>query len=167
METREITSKEYFRSLKIMFYAMIMGVIIFALVSFFLQQNGYGKREMDVFKYIVPLFIIGGIIVGNLLFKKQLNVALNKIDLLDKLINYRSALIIRYAFLEGSAFFAIVVYLVTGGMLFLWLAIIPILSFLLIIPSIEKTQYDLELNHEEKQRINTPEIVLGKMEVNN
>ncbi|MDY0343718.1 MAG: hypothetical protein RBR28_09100 [Lentimicrobium sp.] len=165
METRQVTSKEFFRSLTIVFYAMIIGTVFFAAISFSLHQLGFEKAEMDVFKYIVPLLIIIGIVGGNFMFKKQLKVALSKIDLLDKLNNYRSALIIRYAFLEGSAFFTIAVYLVTGNMFFLGLAFIPILSFLLFVPSIEKTQFDLELNHDEKQRINTPETVLGSMEI--
>ncbi|MDD2528078.1 MAG: hypothetical protein PHT26_08595 [Lentimicrobiaceae bacterium] len=121
---------------------------------------------MDIFKYIVPLLIIIGIVGGNYSFKKQLKVALARIDLPDKSNYYRSALMVSYAFLEGSAFFTIVVYLLTGNMLFLGLAFIPILSFLLFVSSIEKAQYDLELNHDEKQRIHTPETVLDKMKLN-
>ena len=164
-EIKQLTSKEYFNMLTILFYAMIVGIVFFALISFFLQQNDFVFREIDidVFNYIVPLFIVGGVIGGNLLFKNQLKEASSKKDLLEKLKHYRSALIVKYAFFESSAFFAIITYLLTGEILFLALAGIPILAFLLNIPSITKIGNNLNLNYDEKQKINKPETVLGEI----
>ncbi len=161
MERKQITSKEFFNGLSIVFYALIIGLVFFALVSFYLQQNNFGKTEMNIFKYIVPIFIYGAFRGGSILFKKQVNNAIPKTDLLEKLILYRSALIVKYALLEGAAFFAIVAYLLTGEVLHLALAGISILAFLFSIPSIAKTENDLELNQDERQKINNPETVLS------
>lgn len=155
-----MASKEYFKALKIVHFALLAGMVVFALISVFLNLTGTFSNENEFFKeffiYIIPLFVLVGIVVSNVMFKKGLKQAKDKNNLLEKMNFYRSALITRYAPLEGSAMFAIIAYLLSGDLIILGLAIIVIFIFLFIRPTAEKAGNDLELDYTEKQILNGP-----------
>ena len=158
MNTTQQTVKSYFLALQIVYYALIAGQLIFAFLTFYLIRSGLFDGEQaelrNIFIFIVPVFVMGGLFISHLLFKSFLNNAKGKISLYEKLTYYRSALIIRYALLEGPSFFAIVVYLLTGDYLFLGMSGLVILVFFTLKPSVERAINDLELNSEETRRIN-------------
>jgi len=79
-----------------------------------------------------------------------LNALKDEPGLSKKLADYRSALIVRWALVEGPSFFAIVSYLLTGNYLLLGFAIILIAIFILIMPSSSKLDSDLELSWQDK-----------------
>lgn len=155
MDTKPQTPKESLASIKIVYYALVGGQVFFALVAYFLLNNYAlelaGKDLKDVFIYIVPLFVVGGFAVGNILFKSKLITARIKPSLSEKLLDYRSALLIRYALLEGPSFLAIMVYLLTGYILFLAMAALVIAMFFTITPSIDRAVNDLELTPNDEQ----------------
>jgi hypothetical protein len=158
MNNIQQTVKSYFMALQIVYFALIAGQLIFAFLSFYLIRSGLFDGEQaelrNIFIYIVPVFVVGGLFISHLLFKSFLNNAKGKISLYEKLTYYRSALIIRYALLEGPSFFAIVVYLLTGDYLFLGMSGLIVLIFFTLKPSVERAINDLELNSEETRRIN-------------
>ncbi len=158
------TSREYFRSLQMVYIALIAGQVFFGVVSFYLNQfadfGAPGKELRDIFIYIVPLFIIGGTAASLLVFKNRLKVSAGKTSLNEKMTDYRAALIVRYALLEGPSFLALVVYLLTGDLLFLGMAGLIVLFFLTIMPTINKGVKDLELSPADEQLLNDPNAVI-------
>jgi len=160
MDTTQQTSREYFRALRIIYFAIIAGPTIFGLIAFFLIKSGNFEPEMNslhkIFVYIVPAFAITGILGSTRIFKSQLSPLRQKKELTGKMEGYRSALIVRYALIEGPAFFAIVVYMLTGIPMYLGIAGLVLLSFLTLKPTAGKAAIDLELNPDEKQ------IIVGK-----
>ena len=143
------------RSLKVVHFAMVVGQVFFMAIVFFLAYT----KELDinnadlnrVFIYLVPVIAAGGCIASIWMFRIRLKIAKSMSDLQVKLMAYRSALVIRYAIIEGVSIFAIVISLVTGKLLYLGIAGILILYFLALLPGIERIASDLELNPEEKQ----------------
>lgn len=165
METKTMTSKEYFKAIQIVYYGLIAGLVLFAGISFYLHQLGNypGSAELkDIFIYIVPLFVIGGMVGSNIIFKSRLKEPKKMTKLPDKMAYYRSALIVRYALLEGSAFFAIVVHLITGDLLFLGMAGLIILNLIIIKPTIEKAVNDLELDPNDRNSIYNPNTIIDE-----
>jgi len=69
--------------------------------------------------------------------------------------------VIRYAFLQAPTFFSLVVYVLTGGVLFLGLAGVIVVIFLTIKPTIERAAKDLDLNLNDKQAINDPNRIIA------
>ena len=108
METNQMTTKAYFKALTIVYFALVAGQVVFALLALFLVQTGKlgdgGEELSNIFLYVLPFFVVGGILGSNIMFKKSLAEAKNKTGLLEKMNYYRSALIIRYALLEGPPF---------------------------------------------------------------
>lgn len=154
------TSETYFRSLLIVFYALIIGQVFFGLISFFLVSTNNLKSEgadlSSVFIFIIPVFALGGFISSNLIYRNRLKAIDRKSGLMIKLTDYRAALVVRYALLEGPSLFAIVVYLVTGNAIFILLAASIVLYFLTLRPNREKAIRDLDLDAKEEQILYDP-----------
>jgi len=62
MNPKPLTSKEYFRGLRIVYLGLIFGQVFFVFVTFILFQMGGiemdGGELTDVFIYVLPLFIL-------------------------------------------------------------------------------------------------------------
>jgi hypothetical protein len=164
METKPQTSKEYFKTLQIIFYALITGQLLFGLVALFLHQkigldNGLNDLK-NIFLYIVPIFIAGGYLSSRILFKNSLKTAKSRASLVEKMADYRAALVVRYALLEGPSFFAIVIYQITGYLPFLVMAGFIIVIFLTLKPAKERAVSDLELSPAEEQAILDPDRII-------
>ncbi len=146
------TPEGFLKSLSVIHLALLAGQVIFGIVAY--AQSGkiyFGIHNIDsVFIYIVPIVAIGGFMGGYLMFKKQLAVIRNKSSLGEKIIAYQTALIVRYALLEGPSLLAIVIYMQDGNLFFLGIAGLMILYFLFLRPTMEKVENDLDLNFNER-----------------
>lgn len=162
MDNIKLTSGGYFKSLKIVFYSLVIGQVLFGLISFFLVNTNNFKSDgadlKSVFIYIIPFFVLVGFLLSNLIFKNKLKAIDRKSGLMIKLNDYRSALVVRYAVLEGPSLFAIITYLLTGDTIFLLFAIFIILYFLTIGPNSNKAIRDLELDSKDEQIISDPKM---------
>ncbi len=160
METPLMTSGGYFKSVKIVHFALIAGIVFFALISTFLHQNGYKTFGEDLdgpFLIIVPLLALAGIFTSNFLYKKRINEIDKQLPLSVKLVNYRAALIVKLALLEAPSFFTVIAYLLTGNYIYLGIVLILLIVFLLYTPTKEKLINELELPRAEAEIINNPE----------
>ena len=164
MITNKLTPREYFKTMFVIWLALIGGQVFFGIITFYLNNNGsYDPQEKnlkDIFTYLVPVFAFYGVIAGSIIFKKRLSLSKSKTSLLQKLNDYRAALIIRYALLEGATFFSLVSYLMTGDQLFLYISISIIAIFIIIKPSIQNVINDLELNPGEIHIISNPDSII-------
>ncbi len=161
METRSFKTKDYFRLLSIIYFAILLGQVFFACLSLFVQSIGeFAENEAElseILLYVVPVFFIISFLTGNFIFKKRLTTARTRNNLSDILADYRGALIMRYALLEVPSLFTIVAFLITGEYLFLAMAGFIILLFIIIRPTPSRAITDLELNPERSDVINDPE----------
>ncbi|MEI6346593.1 MAG: hypothetical protein WCP69_01480 [Bacteroidota bacterium] len=168
MDQNKITSKEYFKGIKIIHLALAIGQAFFLLVAFGLVQTGNYEiafqDSSNIFNYLVVIFGLLGISSSFLIFKNRLNSCKEKTNLIDKMECYRSSLLIRYALLQAPSFFAIVFYLLTGTILYLAIPVIIIVIFILIRPTHQKAEIDLELNSTEVQMINNPDALISIIE---
>lgn len=154
MENLKPTSEEYFKSLGIIHFALIAGQVLFGLLSCFLElTKSLEPSTTDakgVLIYIAPVLVLGGFLFSNILFKNRLKSIDRNSEIMLKLTDYREALIVRYALLEGPSLFSIVSYLLTGNIIFILSAAIIVLYFLTLRPTKEKAIRDLELNADEE-----------------
>jgi len=162
METDKIYVKGYFKSLQIVHLALVLGIVFFALITIFLQLNGFGDLGEDlnnIFFYTVIAFTIGGLFASNMVFKKKLGAINPKNSLLEKGEKYREALIIKFALIEGPAFFSIVVYMLTGNSILLIIIAFLVVVFIINRPTKDKFVIDLGLNSEERKFLGDDENV--------
>lgn len=158
MQQDQKIGQGYFKALSILHLALVMGQVLFGAVAVFLRMSGGFNTDMpelrDVFIYLVPVVIIAAIIAGNTIFKSRLAAAKEKGSLTEKLNDYRAALIVRYALLEGPSLLAIIAYLLTGELLFICIAGMAIIIFFILRPSKERLVKDLDLSTAETNILN-------------
>ena len=146
-------SKSYLKNLTIIYLALAATQTAFAIVSFAQHQ----KTEMildpanDVLfiPFLATLSI--AFAVGPILYKKIVGQAQGK-TLAEKLNQFRSAIIIRYATVEGPSLFGIVIYFLSGNFFYLLISALLIVYFLTLKPSKEKIEKDLNLDYKEKEQ---------------
>jgi uncharacterized membrane protein len=171
METRSQTSKEYFKALMIIFVALISGQVMFGLVAFFLNlASDFSQGFQDlgrILLILVCVFTAGAYLGGRMLFKKRMDAAKKMDSLTDKMTEYRAAVIVRFALLEGPSFFAIVEFSLTGDLVFLIIAGFIIAIFITLAPSRKNAVRDLDLNNHEEQKILDPDAIISEIKTGN
>lgn len=138
------------------------------LIALFINYTKNISKIDAVFSNAITIaffvFLIVGLAGSHLFFSgklKKIN-SLNK-DLLIKTAEYRSSLIVRYAFIEGSAFFSIIGFLLTGSNTFIVFVGIPIIILLALRPSKERLINDLQLAATEKGKIYDPNAIISEI----
>lgn len=163
MEQTQLTVKSYFTSLKIIHFALTAGVAFFMLIAIVLQFTGFEPelKEMEMILLGITVFAaVSGVFTGNLLFRKRLEQLVEQKSLKEKLMGYQSALIIKYAFVEGPAFFTIVAYLLTANILFPVIAVLLVFTLAFFAPRKEKLIGDLNLSNRESGLFKNPDSII-------
>ena len=163
METTQQTSKQYFRTLSIMHIALIIGLVFFSLIVIYLIISRQLTGDIGlahIFLYIVSLFTLAGLFGSNLIYKNKIAKIKTNNDLMAKMTNYRSAMIIRWAFLEGPAFLSIVAIMLSSNLIFLSFTGLIIARMIYLRPTMKTAIFDLELDQKEIAIMEDPESIL-------
>jgi hypothetical protein len=164
----EMTSSQYFKMLSTLCYALIGGLLVFVAISIVVSSNNIGNRSLIgnedsvnfIFYIMVAVIALGGIAGSFIIFKNKLPGIKQKGSLAERLQDYRAAVILRYALLEGPGIFSIIVYFLTGEMKVLIATVVIILLMVYSMPNREKLINDLELSSSEAAVINDPNGVI-------
>ena len=128
-----------------------------------LQLSGFEPelKELEViFIGITTVVAISGIFAGNMIFRKRLEQLIELKNLNEKLTGYQSALIVKYALIEGPAFFTVVAYLLTANVLFPVIAVFLVVVMVLSAPRKDKLITDLNLSMKETSILENPDSVI-------
>jgi len=160
------TSKSYFTTLILLHASLLLGQFVLGALAYYVACTGsIGGSTTELSQMlliIVPLIAIGGIIGGSFLAKAQIVEIKQKETLLEKLMAYQTTLLIKYALLEGASLLAIISYLLTGNTLFMGIATVIILLFVIYRPTITKIIVDLELDQAEIEVMKNPHAFIEK-----
>ena len=160
METSTPTkAKDALRSMSIFYYAMIGGLLVFAVIVFALNyQLGPGSLDQSMIRiFFIAVLIIAtmSIFMAPRLYKKRITDALSPgLSLMDKLDIYRSALIVYLALCEGPGLFAVIVYFLTGYKPLLIVIAVVLLAMFLKRPEKSKIFNELQLSSQEQLELN-------------
>ncbi len=142
-------NKDLIKTIKIIHFGLLIGPIILLSIAIYFITN-YGPFS-DVNSFNQLLIIISNIIVAGSLFfgffqfKKQ-KVNINKQKDNEKIITYRSAMIIRAASLEGCCFLFIVFYFLNGSLIMLIEATVMIAVLLIFFPTNYRLSKELKID---------------------
>lgn len=154
MSSDKISLKESIRNNYVVWFSMLIGQVFFCAIALYLVKlramNIIQSNLNSILLYLVPAVAVVCIFTSFYIYKQRM-VALKDItDLNQKITDYRSALIVRWALIEGPSFLAIVAYLLTGNYILLGVAAVIIAVFILIMPNQTKFEADLELGWQDK-----------------
>lgn len=164
MMTQNITVKEYFKSLKIIFFALIAVQILFTLVSLYIvRSNGPLVQDDTLSRKLMPVvavLVLVGIYIGNFIVRKRQKSPWVDQPISEKLAKYRALLITKFALIEGPSFISIVAFLLTGSYSFLLFTLLILVIFFTHLPTPDKLIYDLKFNREEQEKVKNPDSVI-------
>ncbi len=121
MSDNNFDLKAAYKTIKILFMAIVAGPIIFIALAFVVVEN----PSRMAFDFSQPLNLalilvtLGSMIMGNLLSRKTFARVTPDFDTKKRIETYQTGLIIRLASYEGVSLFSIVVFILTGNILVL------------------------------------------------
>ena len=151
METSNQTFAQFLTALRTLHSAMVIGLILFlAIVHFVLQPDPAKLNEPNsaLFVNIAVGLLVTCTVVGYWLFGQRLTILRTITDPNQKLLDYRSASIIKFALIQGSTLASIVFYLLSGNIVLIGIAGVGILVMAINHPTAMKVKMDLELSEE-------------------
>jgi len=149
-------NSNYIKSLRIVYFALAMGIVLFLSVSIFLNKlNGpFAKEEISQIQrapFLITLIVLTGaiFIVYRNIFPKKLE-AIRALPTLErKLAVWRELSILQGALIEAPAFFALVIFMLLGNYTLLVWPITGIVLFWLSQPTREKLYREANLSSKE------------------
>ena len=157
METQPTNNyKQELKALKILFYAMLAGVVMLAIVLFGLSYTS-GIQPIDpstgnILKYIVIAVAVIALIAGRISYNKGLEPVRNLTGpLTQKLSIYRSVLIRYLAISEGAALFSLIAFYLTGDHRLFLMTGIMLAAMLWAAPTTERIIATLNPDWQEQQ----------------
>ncbi|MEN8229743.1 MAG: hypothetical protein ABFS38_16395 [Bacteroidota bacterium] len=150
----ELQPRTAYRIIRIIFYSLNTGLLIFFMVGIYLngmQIPGF-QDEIDILT-IVNILLLGSIPAGYTISNKKME-AIDPADPFPrKFEQFQTAMIIRWAMIEGTALFSIVglILLQDAKQLILFIICILLLSMNTITK--EKVVRMAKLNHEEAKAL--------------
>ncbi len=145
---KSITADSTLKTLAFTHVALLAFQMLFAIVAFAQTSRVYfGVMNMnDQFVFIAPVLALGGFLGGYLIFKKQKYLLREKESIQERLTGYQSVLITRFMLLQGPAVFAIVAYILSGNIFFLFITGLISVYFIFLRPTREKIESDLRFS---------------------
>ncbi len=142
--------KQSFRALKLIFYALNTGLLLFFFVGIVLNDMAIPefKDDIDILT-LVNLFLLGMIPVGYYLSARKMAAIESADPFARKFEQYQIAMIIRWAMIEGVALFSVVGLILLEDAKQLVIFVLCILVLSLNTVTREKAVKGAKLNHEE------------------
>lgn len=163
---RKINSKEYFRTLSLIYYGQLSAMILLALVAYYLIQQGkVGSENNDLaisFQKIIMIVIPVSLGAGYILFRMLIRTVDPEMPLIYKMKKYFSANLIRSAFLEIPGLFVSVAALITAHSLFLLIVPLVLILFLLFRPTRSVVAQELSLSAGELAKLEDPQAIISE-----
>lgn len=163
-ENIELTPNKFIRTLSIIHIAISLGTIILG-IFFYSQYVGDVKIDFsnskELYFYLVPGLALIGVLGGNYMFQKKITELSNIKSLKEKLTEYQTASIIKYASLEGPAILGIFAFQEEGNLYYLFISIILIIILLAQKPSKVKIESEINLNYGQMNQFNKSDQIIS------
>ncbi len=148
--------KPVFQQLNVLYYALLVGQVLFAAVVYFLLSNDmtdHALPDASLFQWLVPPVIMAGAGAAYLL-NRQRQAQLDQLaDLPAKTDHYRSSVIIRSALMEGANLFAVIAALIDVNMTYLFYFAVGLLAFIYFRPSKDEFSSAYDLSAAEREQL--------------
>lgn len=165
MEQQPVASEQYFKSLSITYYILITGQILLLISAFasqcFIETIVTSYKVQGIITISMSFLAVLGFFISKFSFKKDLQKISEELDLMQKMRNYKSTLVKKYAMLEVISLCASVATFLTGESIFLTFSLIIVLLFFIDKPSAIRAAKDLALSPQDSLRIQKPDETIA------
>ncbi len=146
----------FFKQVNILFGALLFGQLSIVVVLLFVKSTSEGAILLDnttigMFSMIVLSFGLIVFLISKVLYQKLVGQV--KGDLPFKLQRFRSALVIRYALIEGVTILSVILFFISGEVICLVVAIASLIHFASLRPTRQRAINDLDLTGAEQREL--------------
>lgn len=148
--------KEQLQLTRIIFLALVAGMIILFIVAMVIIQSNQISVDHNLdkmFMYIIPVFGLAVMFLSRFFYNVTLAKLIGYSDLMKKITGYRTTKIISWAIIESACILALLAAMLTYNYLYIAVFIFLFGYFILIRPSKEFLIRDLGLKSEESELI--------------
>lgn len=145
-----------FKTLNIIYYSLIFGMILFFVVVLIINQSRgiVANNELDfVFTLAIPLFGFLMMFASRIIYNQLISKNSSNENLLQKISIYRSSKIITWALIESACLLSLVAAMLSPNYLYFVVFIFLLGYFYFLKPSKESFVKDLRLSSEESDLI--------------
>lgn len=155
---------QYLKSLHILYFALLAGQLICLVVFYFLPptEGKYLPSDGLIVRIPILIAILGA--AGVFLGYKRIVYARDKSSLQEKMETYRSALILRWALLEGAVLLAGILFFISRSYFLLGMATACLGAFILFVPGRNRLMSDLDLSSSEQAMLDDPNTIVAEIE---
>lgn len=153
--------KEELRGIRIIAAALIIGVVIFSIITVVVNQNNGAFLDDEIVSlraYLLPfmsLIALLAMLLARTQYQKEIRAIREGNDeLVKKIIKYRVAIVRYMAICEGMAMFSVILFLLSGIYLLLIVTGAMLLLMAARFYAIKGVAAELELNWQEQQELN-------------
>lgn len=169
MDVTPVTSKQYFRTLNIIYLALLAGQCLFLAGSYLLTDKGtpplLPPAALKLLRILLPVLIAGAYLLGRVLAGARLNKLKEIPDLPTRLRGYQSLRLLHHALLEAPVLLGILLFYLGHDPLFLVFSGLGIVVFALTgRPSRQRLETALDLPYEERALLDDPDAALYETE---
>lgn len=149
---------DYFRALRILFFALLAGQILVAIVVYFTQETPPENSSFAQESWLQGAAGFAILMMGLSMFlrKKKVESARNQATIKQKLAEYRLANVQGWALVEGPSLVCTILFMLSGNPEFLYLTAALVCFFATQGPSRDKLVRELDLNGAEQAMLDDP-----------
>lgn len=156
MRNQNIPSKGFFKQIHLLFGALLFGQLSLIVILLFIKNSTEGIIILDNMKLGQMSMIALGLgliayIMGKMMYEKLLQQVRGELS--NKLQRFRSAIMIRYAMIEGVTLLSILLFFMSGEVICLILSIASLVYFTTLKPTKERVIKDLDLMATEQRAL--------------
>ncbi|MDF4203215.1 hypothetical protein PXD56_09625 [Maribacter sp. SA7] len=146
--------KNFIKSLSIL-HLLLLGVLVIITIWVIYKVNSFNSNTAieGMLLYVVPLFAMVGYFGSQWIFKKMISSIQIATKLEDKLRKYKSALQLKYTFIEIPAFIGLFAYNTSGNALPLVISICLIAYLAVQRPNKEHIIKSIPVTEDEQEKI--------------
>ena len=156
------TKPSEIKALQILYTALLAGQILFLVITSVIIFSGNFSTDFSLRNYSTEILIVciviglAGYFGGTSIFRKKMEQLNNSPkSLMEKLNDYRGISITRWALSEFATLLSIIMVFITGSPALLAVAVLLIVLFLTIRPSLSKAASDLNVSEMEIERMDS------------
>jgi hypothetical protein len=154
---------QYFRSLQILFFALLVGQISVMIIVYNIRETPVGDMAfIDMVAKWLPLLLIVQAGLAFFLNRQKLETARSKSTVAEKLETYRIASVLKWALLEGGTLISIVLFFVWGATPFIYYAIVMAALFATQFPSRQRLINELDISANEQMILDDPNTMVAE-----
>ena len=164
---KQITSRQYFQTVTIVYWTQAFSLLLFSSVIYFLIISGNKSNAPAAdagWSFALPVVLLIALASSYFLFRYMVKNINPKMRLQDKMPKYASAILIRSALVQLPGLFAAIVAYMSFEVYYLGGSLMMVLVFLVLRPSKQSAAEDLQLSNKERALLDDPNAVVSEVE---